>query len=251
MQTKFLILFLVLAATDARAQTSAIDRADSLSARFEYRAAIPLYRSVSTDDEVHRLSELATAENMLGLDVLAEGDKDSAEVLFGQAVETSEHMVETYPDAAASYFNRAAAKGNLALLKGGKTKVRLGREVESDALRAVEIDSTYSDALSVLGTFYREVAKLNWIERLVAKTLFGGLPSGSLEKSERYLRRAIKSDPASPFANYELGETLIEMERTAEATKVFEKLQTLKPRNSENVRQIDEAASWLEQHPGR
>lgn len=248
MRTRILIALLVLAAADTHAQSSMIDRADSLSARFEYRAAIAAYRNAEPDNEAHRLAALTTAENMLGLDLLAEGHKDSAEVHFERAVETAEQMAEAFPDSAESYFSLAAAKGNLALLKGGKTKVRLGREVEQDALRAVEIDSTYSDALSVLGVFYREVAQLSWLERLVAKTLFGGLPSASLEKSERYLRRAVKADPDSPFAVYELGETLIKMDRPDEAKRLFEKLMTLEPRNSENARQIADARAWLEEH---
>lgn len=233
------------------AQTDTIARADSFSARFEYREAIRLYRSADAVQSLHRLSGLSTAENMSGLDFLAKGEKDSAEIHFERAVEVAERMTRMYQDSAASYFNLAAANGDLALLKGGKTKVRLGRQVEHDALRAVEIDSSYSDALSVLGAFYREVAKLSWIERLVAKTLFGGLPSGSLEKSEHYLRRAVKVDPTSPFAVNELGQTLLEMGRKEDAREQFETLVTLEPRNSENARQIAEAASWLEQHPGR
>jgi tetratricopeptide (TPR) repeat protein len=102
----------------------------------------------------------------------------------------------------------------------------------------------------VLGVFYREVARLSWIERLVAKTLFGGLPPASLVKSEEYLRKAVRADPESAFAAFELGQTLEALDRREEARDVYERLLGLEPRNSENLRDIEEARRWLAENPG-
>lgn len=234
-----------LAASVAGAQTDPLDRADSLSARFEYEEAIETYRSTGSETEFRTLSGLSHAENMLGMDLLAKGERDRAEAHFQRSIDAAERMAELYPDSASTHFNLAGAYGNLALVRGAKAKVRLGRDVERYAQRALEIDSTHSDALTVLGVFYREVAMLNWIERLAARTLFGGLPSGSLETSESYLRRAIEHDAASAWAMYELGQTLIEMDRPEEARGAFQRLAGLEPRDSQDVRNKAEASAWL------
>ncbi len=228
----------------ALGQVDLLRRADSLSSIFAYPAAIQAYRQVNPI-QASALYGLSTAENMLGLDYLAAGVKDSARVHFEQSVDAAEAMRTHFPDDPRTYFSLGASYGNLALLRGGKTKVQLGRDVEQYARHAVELDSTYSDALALLGTFYREVAKLSWIERFVATTLFGGLPKGSLDKSLYYLERAVRCDSASTFATFELGQTFIEMDRFEEARKVFERLATLSPRNSENARDMKEAARWL------
>lgn len=243
-----LALLLTLVAPAVYAQAGLLKLADSLQSAFEYPAAIEAYRSALSKDSAVTfalLNGLSTAENMLGLDLLARGKRDSAKVHFELATDAALEMLEQFPDSADSHFAVAAAKGNLALLSGAKTKVGLGREVESHALRAVELDSMHADALAVLGVFYREVSQLNWIERLAANSLFGGLPSGSLSKSETYLRQALSADPESPFAAYELGQTLVSTERPAEARDVFERLLSMKPRNSENARDIEEARLWL------
>jgi len=244
-RTSILATVFALAASAAGAQTDPLDRADSLSARFEYTEAVETYRSAASETGFRTLSGLSHAENMLGMDLLAIGESDSAEAHFQRAIDAAERMAELYPDSASTHFNLAGAHGNLALVKGAKAKVQLGRDVERYALRALEIDSTHSDALTVLGVFYREVAMLNWMERLVARTLFGGLPSSSLETSESYLRRAIEHDAASAWAMYELGQTLIEMDRPEDARGAFQRLARLEPRNSQDVRNKAEASAWL------
>ncbi|HLE56085.1 MAG TPA: tetratricopeptide repeat protein [Rhodothermia bacterium] len=244
-RSSILAIVFVLAASAAGAQTDPLDRADSLAGKFEYAKAIGAYRSAGSEKEFRTLSGLSHAENMLGMDLLAMRDRDGAEAHFQRAIDAAERMGELYPDSASTHFNLAGAYGNLALVKGAKAKVRLGRDVERYAQRALEIDSTHSDALTVLGVFYREVAILSWMERLVARTLFGGIPSGSLETSESYLRRAIEHDPASAWAMYELGQTLIEMDRPEEARGAFQRLAGLEPRNSQDLRNMAEASAWL------
>lgn len=237
-------LILLVAQSGAAGQADMLRRADSLSSKFAYPLAIEAYAQVQPP-KASALYGLSTAENMLGLDYLASGAKDSAKVHFERSVDAAEKMKNLFPDDPRTYFSLAASYGNLALLRGGKTKVQLGRDVERYALHAAELDSTYSDALALLGVFYREVANLSWLERFVATTLFGGLPKGSLDKSLDYLNRAVRYDSASTFAAFELGQTLIEMDRIEEARRVYRRLATLSPRNSENARDMKEAARWL------
>jgi len=93
----------------------------------------------------------------------------------------------------------------------------------------------------VLGVFYREVAEVSWLQRLVANTLFGGLPRGSYELSEEILRKAIAMDPGIPLAQFELGRTLYYGGRPKEALPHLLAGAELKPMMRLDARNADEA----------
>lgn len=154
------------------------------------------------------LSRLSHSHTHWSLDLIARGDRKEAEVQIDRALDEARILVERYPDRAESWFLLAIAIGNQATFKGGREKVRYGRAVEEYSLRALGLDSTHVPTHVVLGVFYREVAEVSWLQRLVANTLFGGLPRGSYELSEQFLRKAIELDPRAPLAQFELGRTL-------------------------------------------
>ena len=95
---------------------------------------------------------------------------------------------EPHPDNAVGHFWAAASAGNLALLKGGKEKVRLAQDLEKDARRAIDLDPNFSPPYVALGIYYRELAELSWVLRQFAKLLVGTIPPGSLEDSAHHAR---------------------------------------------------------------
>jgi tetratricopeptide (TPR) repeat protein len=152
------------------------------------------------------LSKLANAYNDYGED-LKDSNSDGAETYFEDAIKYAEILKSKYPTRAESYFLVASAYGNLALYKGGKDKVRLARNLEKYAKKAIELDPNFAPAYVVLGIYYRETATLNVIQRTFATAFLGGLPEGSLNDSVRELLKAEKLSPESIFTHFELAET--------------------------------------------
>ena len=155
-------------------------------------------------------------------------------------------MREKFPDRPETYFHLSAAYGNLALFKGGKSKVKIGRDVEQYAKKAIELDSTYAPAYVALGLFYREVSDLNWVQRSFAKVLFGGVPKGSKEDAVAMLERAIALDPNFSLAHFELAITLEKMGRKEEAIPHLRKVIELPPATTQDVRNKEIARELLE-----
>ena len=156
------------------------------------------------------LMKLTRACNDVGEDLKEEGSKE-AERYFIDAFQYSEKMRELFPEKAETYFYLAATRGNLALFKGGKDKVKLGRYVESYAKKAIEINPDYAPAYVALGVFYREVANLNWFLKKFANAFFGGLPEGTNEDFLKALIKAEKYLPESVYVQFELGKTFKEI----------------------------------------
>jgi tetratricopeptide (TPR) repeat protein len=224
--------------------------ADRYFAQFKYEDAIEVYRNLLSSDSTDywTLTRLTESWNLHGLDLQAAGEKDEAELAFEHAVLFAEQTYRHHPDSARTYVNLAAAYGNLALFRGGKTKVHIGRQVEEYTEKALDIDSTDVIALAIMGVFHREVSKLGWLERLLAKAIYGGIPKGSLEKSANYLERAADLDSTAVFPNYSLAVTYRRMHEMESARNQYQRVGKLEPANSEEARYVQNAIAWLQEN---
>ncbi len=247
-----LLLLSALLFIPARAQPALdllLAPGDSLRQVFDNAGALAEYSRLAAThpDAFEVLIRLTQAHNDYAQDLLADGRKKEAEAHFEDAVAMAERMRDLYPERPEPYFFLAATSGNLALFKGGKQKVRIGRAVEAYARMAIELDSTYALPYLALGIFYREVASLSWIQRTFARVLFGGVPRGSREDAVRFLEKAIALDPTLGLAHYELALTYAAMDQPEKALPHLQQAATLKPYTSQDRRNQTHARKLLEQ----
>jgi Tfp pilus assembly protein PilF len=191
---------------------------DNLNAIREYEKAYKL-----SPNGFDVLSKLANAYNDYGED-LKDSNSDGAETYFEDAIKYAEILKNKYPARVESYFLVASAYGNLALYKGGRDKVRLARNLEKYAKKAIEIDPNFAPAYVVLGIYYRETATLNVIEKTFATAFLGGLPKGSLDDSMRELQKAEELSPQSIFTHFELAETYEKLNEEDKAISEYRKV---------------------------
>jgi tetratricopeptide (TPR) repeat protein len=76
-------------------------------------------------------------------------------------------------------------------------------------------------AYSILGSFYRALGNVSWLERTLADLFLGGLPEGGYEDSEAALHRAIRLAPDNMRHHFELGLLYMNWERPADAQRAF------------------------------
>ncbi len=248
---------LVRAQSSAEAPDATVEallrRGDALQRAFDNAAALDMYRSAyaRAPERFDVLLRMTRAHHDLAQDLLAAGSKTAAEEHFEQAVAFAEQLHARYPDRAETYFFLAATYGNLALFRGGKEKVRIGRAVEEYARQALALDTTYALPYVALGVFYREVSSLNWIQRTFAKVLYGGIPSGTKEDAVRMFEKALALDPSLPLAHYELARTYLAMGRAEAARRHLERVVALPPLTSQDRRNQEDARRRLAELQGR
>jgi tetratricopeptide (TPR) repeat protein len=95
--------------------------------------------------------------------------------------------------------------------------------------------------------FEREAAKLNWLERTIARIVFGEELNGSFTTAERFLKKAIALDPENATAYFELGWTYLAMDDKRSAIAAFKRVCSINPRNSRDKIQQDETLNELTQ----
>ena len=142
--------------------------------------------------------------------------------VFGEKL--ARRCVTLHPDSAEGHFFLAVALGRVALHQGGKRKIQIAKEVKAEAERALQCNPEHDGAMHVLGLWNYELADLNFIERAVAKIVFGGLPTGaSYEQAAQYFEQAIAHRPEAPLHHLEYGRTLFKLGRVVEARQQLER----------------------------
>ena len=248
-----LSMLLLLAAPLFNSRAQSVDQllqsGDSLYAAFENEAALQMYQQALTLDSTSfdaRLRVTRTSYDY-GLDLVAAGNSDTAFDRFEASVRHARTMTRQFPDSAQAHFLMAAMAGNLALFKSGREKVLLGRMVETHSKTAISLDSLFAYPYVSLGIYYREFARLNWLERALAKMFFGRLPDVSMEEAHHMLTRALELRPNFPFLHFELAMTFLSENQPVRAATHLETLIALPPETTQDKRNQEYARRLLKE----
>jgi len=221
---KLILAIIILAAGAGQlfAGSPILSAGDEYHEKFKNAEALKLYKQAydADPDNFEACFKMVRAYIDTGEDT----DSEESEKYYVKAVESAREMVKKYPDKADSHYMLALAIGKLALFKGGKEKVKMSRAIERSAKKALEIDPGAFRPYLLLGVYYREIANLNWLLKMFAKTFFGGLPEGTNEDSEKMLLKSIKLNGKFPRSYYELAETYEVMGRTSDARRNYRKV---------------------------
>ncbi|MDT8323428.1 MAG: tetratricopeptide repeat protein [Bacteroidota bacterium] len=148
-------------------------------------------------------------------------DREKRERLYRESVEYSEAAVKADPRSADARAYLAASYGSYAMFAGGKEKVKLANRIRDELDQALRLDPDNQVALTIYGTWHREVSEVSWIERQLANMFLGSMPDGSIEESIRYLNSAVRIAPKVFRHRYELALSYIAADRLRDAAASF------------------------------
>lgn len=134
-------------------------------------------------------------------------NKKLAIPFYEKAEITARKGVSADPKNSRCHTYVAVAIGKVALTKGSREKVKLSREIKSEALKAIELDPKNDTAYHVLARWHVGVANLGKIAKAFAKIFYGGLPGASNEEAINYFKKAIELKPDHINHRLELAKT--------------------------------------------
>ena len=211
------------ATAPARARPSAarvaalVRQGDQAMARLEPQAALQFYQAAVAADPSSYEALWKSGRALIDLGEL-EQRGNSQKDKYNKALKYAERAVKVNPDDAEGHFVRAYALGRVALFEGGKTKLRLSREVRAEALRAIDLDPLHDGAYHVMGRWNHDLSTLNFLQRTIANTLLGGVPKeASFENAAHYFELAIQANPDDVSHRLHYARTLLELDREADA----------------------------------
>jgi tetratricopeptide (TPR) repeat protein len=208
------ILFII-----SSASPTAIKTGDDAFIRQEYAAAISVYESALpvAENKSELLWRIARCYINMG-DIAKREEREpfyrKAEIFATQAVQADSLNAD-------AHCWRAVSIGYIAIYEGVRAKVAAANEIKRELDIALRLDSKNDVAYSILGTFYRTLGNVGWIEKQLAGLLLGGLPPGGFAEGEIALKKAIALAPAIIRHRYELGLLYLDMEQPDRAKQVF------------------------------
>jgi len=200
---------------DPTVPDSTLDRVDRLRADGEFEQAVTVLRTLRAEHGDHVELLWRASFTQVDLGKVAQ-EKKKAQPYYKTANALADSALMADSASARAHLAKAVAEGRLALDAGTKERVRRSRKIKKHADRAIELDSTLSGAFHVRGRWNREVSDLNFFERTVVKTIYGGLPESSFEQAVRDFKRAIELEEVR-FHHLELGKTYLKMDRETDA----------------------------------
>jgi tetratricopeptide (TPR) repeat protein len=150
----------------------------------------------------------------------------SAETHYPKAEKLARRAAVLCPENVDTQLNLAIAVGRLAILRGGKTKVELSKEVKERAEKAIQLNPQEDIAYHVLARWNREVAILSGVKRLWLKSSMADCRLPAVKKLWSFFNQAIAIDPNYIIHHYELGLTYETLGKWAEAKSAYSKLST-------------------------
>jgi tetratricopeptide (TPR) repeat protein len=199
--------------------------ADSSFTLMDYENARSAYEVLlqqdSTDAEV--LWRLARVSICMG----DTADRSRREPYYRSAVQFARAGIAANDSLGECHTWLAASLGNIAMYEGSRTKVELAGEIKNELDRAIALNPGDDVAWSILGSFYRALGSVNWLERNLARILYGSLPDGGFEDAEAALEKAIALAPNVIRHQFELGMVYVDEGEDEKALTVFEKAITL------------------------
>lgn len=115
-------------------------------------------------------------------------------------------------------------------------KVRDARNIHQEAIKILDIDSTYAEAYFVLGKWQYELSGLNWMELMACKIFFGGFPEEiSYEAAHRYFTKAIQYRTNSILFLYGLASSLHKLGENEKAIQTLTKALALPPAEPDDL----------------
>lgn len=208
------------AADHVREGDAAYAALDDARALEHYQAALAL--EPNNYDALYKASRA-----MVDLaDVIPASDKDQKErqkTAYTEATALARKAVAANPNDTWGHFQLAAANGKRLLMLGKKEQIDASKQVRAEIDKALELDPANHLAYHALGRWHRRMAEIGGAKRFFGGIIYGSIPKGSFDESEKNLRKAIELHPEYINHYLELGLTLIELKKTDEAAQCFQK----------------------------
>jgi len=143
--------------------------------------------------------------------------------MYSEAEDYARRAVKVNPNDTWGHFFLSAAMGKRALMLGKKEQIEMSRQVKAEIEKAIELDPSNDLAYHALGRWHRRMAEIGGVKRALGGLLYGDIPRGTFEESEKCFRKAIEIKPDYTNHYLELGRTYLAMGKKDLAIQAFEK----------------------------
>lgn len=167
---------------------------------------------------------------------------------YRKAEEYARQAIHINPNSTWGHFYVAASLGSIALVSPTSKQIDLAAEIRSSVEKAIALDPKNGFAYHVYGIWHRKMAEIGKTSRLFASVLYGrSPPSGNLEKSIEYLKKAVALNPEVIASRLELAKSYMAAENWSMARSSLVPIRHLPIQFSDDARHKQHAEQILEE----
>jgi tetratricopeptide (TPR) repeat protein len=224
-----LLIFVAILAVMSYGQTAAdhIKAGDDAYAQFDDQKALDHYlEAVKVEPENYEALWKVSRAYVDIADVITATDKDAKQrqmKMYTDATTYARKAIAANPNDTWGHFQFAAAYGKKLLRLGTKEQIDGSRQIRAEIDKAIELDPNNDLAYHALGRWHRRMAEIGGITRFLGSLLYGSIPKGSFEESEKNLKKAAEMKPEYVNHHLELGLTYVSLKKNDLAAQEFQK----------------------------
>ncbi|NTU68557.1 MAG: hypothetical protein HGB02_06735 [Chlorobiaceae bacterium] len=212
-----------LKATEPTGKQAPFAAADHAFMALQYEKADSLYDAMrqtapENADLYWKLSRL----NISMAEAISPKETDRRMPLYTKAVDFARKAVSIDSTNAAAHTWLAASLAVKADKSGSKEKLARAKEIKHELDKALALNPHDDVAWSILGSYYRQVSSIGWMNRLLGNTFVGKMPEGNPEVAEKAFKKAISLNPRVIRHYHELALLYIDQHRNEEALQTLQ-----------------------------
>ena len=211
----------------------------------EERESLELFLKVleADSENYEALWNISIIYSRMGYRIDSESEKKE---YFEKAKVHAEKAIEFHPDKGKSYYVYAVALGRMTDLMSTRNRIRAAHEIKENVEKAVELEPDYAPVWHLYGVWHSDVANISRGERIAARFISRGLPHGSNEKAEEYLKKAIQMDEYRILFRMDLARHYIQVGANEKAVEVLEKVLEMEAKTMDDPGKHEEAKELLD-----
>jgi tetratricopeptide (TPR) repeat protein len=229
-----------------------LKNAERLYTQFKPKeAANELQKILQRDGQnFEALAKLARAHIDIGdmIPEAAQGGRDRKMKEYRTAEDYAREAIKVNPNSTWGHFYVAASLGSMAMLSPVAKQIDMAGEIRSAIEKAIALDSQNGFAYHVYGVWHRKMAEIGKASRMVVSVFYGrSIPTGSLEKSIEYLRKAVALNPTVIVSRLELARSYAAVENWSSARQSLASIRELPIKFSDDAKHKEKAEELLEE----
>lgn len=167
---------------------------------------------------------------------------------YSKAEDYARRAVKVDPSSTWGYFWVAASLGNIAMVSSVEKQLDLAGEIRDTIEESIARDPQNGLAYHIYGVWHRKLAALGQGRRILAGVFYGrSPPSGSLQKSIEYLRKAVALNPTVILSRLELARSYIAVQDFPDARAMLKSIPALPIQFSDDAKHKEESAQLLQE----
>ncbi len=208
--------------------------------------ALEKYKLVLTQDPVN-LKALVKATELSASIGGRQPDKNNKRLFYETALSYAKRAWQSDSNHADAAYAMAMIAGRMTDIETeNKQIVAFVKDIKLYADKALSINPDHAKANYTLGKWHYEMVTLSGLKKAAVKLLYGGLPSGDLEKAISYMEKCKTLEPYFALNYLDLAKAYKEARQPAKAIEVLNKLVKLPVRTGDDPAIKAEGAKMLE-----